>query len=122
MNDDVLEISLPADMPRAELDQLAAELAAEFEGFPQVEGTSTERTRSLTAASVLVLVKLIAEGAGAATALTTVVGKVVEIVRGRGLKGVTITRPDGTTIAIDQMEAKDLERLMKAAGATPPQP
>lgn len=122
MNDDVLEISLPADMPRAELDQLAAELTAEFESFPQVEGTSTERTRSVTAASVLVLVKLIAEGAGAATALTTVVGKVVEIVRGRGLKGVTITRPDGTTIAIDQMEAKDLERLMKAAGATPPKP
>jgi hypothetical protein len=70
-------------------------------------------------ATILLWVQIaggIVTAAGGAAAL---VERVVKLLRGKGIKGATITLPGGAILHVDSAATSDIEQLLKAATAPP---
>jgi hypothetical protein len=103
----VIAIELPKD---------AAEHLGEVEdGVRKVEGVEATSSglRSPDALTAIGWVQLGAETLSAAASAIAVVQKVVEAIRGRGVRGARL-KLEGIEVSVDSASVEDLERLVDA--------
>jgi hypothetical protein len=105
-----LAIELPDDLSEEEQNELVASLRA-IDEVEQADNLGPSRSVDLETISVGV--QLATQIGGL---IGPVVSKIIEVVRGRQIKGVTLSLPDGTTIAIDEISGKDLDQLLERKG------
>jgi hypothetical protein len=102
-----LAIELPDDLSEDEQNALVDSIRA-IDEVDQADNLGPSRSVDLETISV---------GIQLATQLGGLIGpvvtKIVEVIRGRHIKGVTVSLPDGTTLAIDEISSKDLDRLLE---------
>lgn len=89
-----------------------AEVQDEVRDFDGVAAASST-TRSFDPASAIGWVQLATESLTAAAAAVVVVQRVVEAIRGRGIRGAKL-KFDGTEISVDEASVADIERLVQA--------
>jgi hypothetical protein len=102
------KIDLPADVEAAKAQHLLAELKA----LDGVQSAGTLTTRGLDPASLGLWVQLASGIVATAAAAMPVLQKIVELVRGRGIKGAKLTFADGTTLSVDAISARALKDLL----------
>jgi len=107
-------ISLPDSTPPAKQDELEAAL----QDMPSVEGAGVSETRGIDPQAVMIWVKLAGEMIATAGAMLPVLQKVVDMIRGKGIKGAKINLPGGATLQVDEASTADIERLMRTAAGT----
>jgi hypothetical protein len=102
-----LAVELPKDLNEEEQNELVASIRA-IDEVEQADNLGPSRSVDLETISV---------GIQLATQLGGVIGpvvsKIIEVIRGRNIKGVTVSLPDGTTVAIDEISRKDLDQLLE---------
>ena len=103
---DRLALELPPDLSEAEQDELVASLQA-IDEVEQADNLGP--SRSVDLATISVGVQLATQIGGL---IAPVVNKIIEVVRGRRIKGVKLSFPDGTTVAVDDIAGKDLDQLL----------
>jgi hypothetical protein len=105
-----LAIELPEDLSEEAQDELVASLR-EIDAVEQAENLGPSRSVDLATISV---------GVQLATQIGSLVGPVVKtiigVIRGRQIKGVTLSFSDGTTVAVDEISSKDLDQLLERVG------
>jgi hypothetical protein len=104
----VFRIDLPADTPPEQ----AQTLAAEIRTLAEVENTGTLAARGLDPVSIGVWVKLAVSVVGAVKTAVPVIEKVINQIRGKGVKGAKITFADGIVVSVDEISLKDLQALL----------
>ncbi len=102
---DRLTIELPADVTQEQRDELVASLRA----LDEVTRADDLTSRSVDGATITLGVQL-------ATAMAPAVDKVVDTIRGRPIKGVKLTFPEGGSISVDEISGKDLRQLLEQLG------
>jgi hypothetical protein len=105
-----LAIELPDNLSEEEQNELVASLRA-IDEVEQADNLGPSRSVDLETISV---------GVQLATQIGGLIGpvvtKIIEVIRGRQIKGVTLSLPDGTTVAIDEISRKDLDQLLERKG------
>jgi hypothetical protein len=108
--EDIFTIELPAGVPDSHLDDLQDELK-QLDG---IADAGSEGARSIHIATIGLWVQA---AGGVLTLVSTavpVIEKIVSMIRGKGIKGATITLANGTSISVDEVSAKDLEKMLQA--------
>jgi hypothetical protein len=105
-----LAIELPPDLSDAEQELLVASLQ-DLEEVKRADNLGLSRSADLQTISVGV--ELATQIAGL---VGPVVSKIIDIIRGRRIKGVKLSLPDGKTLAVDEISSKDLDRLLAYMG------
>jgi hypothetical protein len=98
--------SLQIVFPKGTEEKAAEELAGHLARVEGVRGAGMEEHRAIDPASLTAWVSL-------AGALLPVISSIVDMVRGKRMKGVKIKVGD-KTIDVDEASAADLERLLRA--------
>ena len=107
---DRLAIELPPDLSEAEQELLVASLQ-DLDEVQRADNLGPSRGVDLQTISVGV--QLATQIGGL---LGPVVSKIIELIRGRRIKGVKLSLPDGTTLAVDEISGKDLDQLLAHMG------
>jgi hypothetical protein len=105
-----LAIELPAGVGEEARDELVASLQ-DIEEVDAAENLGPSRSVDLETISIGV--QLAAQIGGLAG---PVVKRIVGLIRGRDIKGVELSLPDGTTIAVDEISSEDLDHLLERMG------
>jgi hypothetical protein len=107
---DRFALELPSDLSDGERDELVASLR-EVDG---VERAEVLDTRSIDLATISVGVQLASQ---VQDLVAPVIEKIVNVVRGRQIKGVKIQFPGGASVAVDEISGKDLKQLLELVAA-----
>ena len=75
--------------------------------------------RGVDPASILLWVQIAGGVITATTATVALVERMVKLLRGKGIKGATITLPDGAVLQVDSASTNDIEQLLKATTGKP---
>src|SRR3954453_2095371 len=102
-----LAIELPDDLSEDEQNELVDSIRA-IDEVDQADNLGPSRSVDLETISVGI--QLASQLGGL---IGPVVTKIIAVIRGRHIKGVTVSLPDGTTLAIDEISSKDLDRLLE---------
>jgi hypothetical protein len=107
---DRLAIELPPDLSEEEQNELVTSIQA-IDDVEDAENLGPSRSVDLETISV---------GVQLATQLGGLVGpavkKIIDVIKGRSIKGVQLSFPDGTTVAVDEISGKDLDHLLAQVG------
>jgi hypothetical protein len=107
---DRLAIELPPDLSEDEQNELVASIQA----IDEVEDAENlGPSRSIDLETISVGVQLATQIGGL---VGPVVKKIVEVIKGRSIKGVKLSFADGTTVAVDEISGKDLDQLLTQIG------
>jgi hypothetical protein len=82
-------------------------------------GRFEPRGGGIDPASILLWVQIAGGIVTAAGGAAVLVERVVRLLRGKGIKGATITLADGAVLQVDSATASDIERLLKGAARKP---
>ena len=107
---DRFALELPDDLNEQERDELVASLR-DLEGVGSAEVLDA---RMVDLATISVGVQLAGQ---VQELLGPVVEKIVNVVRGRQIKGVKLVFPGGMSIAVDEISGKDLKQLLETVTA-----
>jgi hypothetical protein len=99
-------IELPANVTDDQRDDLVSSLRE----IDDVQRAEVLTSRSVDAATITLGVQLATQVGGA---IAPIVDRVIEIIRGRQIKGVELTFPGGVTISADEISGKDLKQLLE---------
>jgi hypothetical protein len=102
-------IDLPKDLSDDEQEALITSLRE----IDEVEDAELLDSRMVDLATITVGVQLATQIGSAAG---PVFEKIIGVIRGRRIKGVKISFPGGTTIAVDEISGKDLKQLLELVG------
>ena len=106
---DGFTIILPKTTNKSDL----ASIKADIQKLDTIEDVTQKELRGVD----LNTIKMIVEVIGALGTATDLIKKVVEIIRGQGVKGVKIKFPNGKEISVDEAKTiKDIERIGKMKG------
>jgi hypothetical protein len=108
---DAFTISLPDSTSPSD----QREIEAALQQVKDVEGAGISEPRAIDPVSILVWVKLAAGVITAAGAAMPVIQQVVELIRGKGIKGAKINLPGGATVEVDEASTSDIERVLHAS-------
>jgi hypothetical protein len=89
-----------------------ASLQVDIRGWDGVADTSST-TRSIDPVTATGWVQLASTSLAAAGAAVLLVQKIIDTVRGRGIRGATL-KFDGVELSVDNASVKDVERLVEA--------
>ena len=103
---DRLAIELPPDLSEDEQNEIVASVQA-LDGVEQADNLGPSRSVDLETISVGV--QLATQIGGLAG---PVVKKIIDVIKGRSIKGVKLSFADGTTVAVDEISGKDLDHLL----------
>lgn len=109
--EEIFTIELPATLSREEVETLENDLRA----VDGVDDAGSEDARSVDPLTLGVWVQLIGGLLGSLDSGASVVQKIAETIRGKGIKGAKIKFANGTTLSVDEISSKDLQKLMKDA-------
>lgn len=108
---DTFTIEFPADVSDSELESIQAQLRE----MSEVEDAGSMNARSIDAQSLMLWVQIATSAVGLISAGVPLVQRVVEMIRGKGLKGVKLMLSDGTSFSADEISAAELEKVLKAS-------
>ena len=107
---DRLAIELPPDLSEEEQNELVTSIQA-IDEVEDAENLGPSRSVDLETISV---------GVQLATQIGGLVGpvvkKIIDVIKGRSIKGVKLSLPNGTTVAVDEISGKDLDNLLAQVG------
>jgi hypothetical protein len=106
---EMFAIDLPKDLSAEEQGALVASLRE----IDDVEEAKVLDSRIVDLATITVGVQLATQ---IGSAVGPVIEKVIGVIRGRRIKGVKISFPDGMTIAVDEISGKELKQLLELVG------
>jgi hypothetical protein len=104
---DVLEIEFPQGVSEDDVTGLEEALRE----LDEVQDAGPTATRAIDPVSIGLWLTVAADAVGLASAL----GKVLALIRGRGIEGARLKLADGTEISVDRASVADIERLLAAA-------
>ena len=107
--EDTFTIEFPKTVSDSELEALQTELKQ----TSQVEDAGSMGARGVDPQMIWLWVKVLSGVLGVVSTGVPIIQKIIEMIRGKGIKGAKITLADGTTISVDDTSAKDLENLLK---------
>ena len=106
-------IEFPPDVPESDV----ANIENELKNVAGVEDAGSMGARSIDPISLTLWVSVATGVVGFAKNAIPLVQSVIEMIRGKGIKGAKITLSNGTSFSADEISAKDLENLVKASNA-----
>lgn len=109
--DDIFVIEFPSTLPRSEVEALEKE----FLNMNGVADAGLDDVRSVDVVTAGVWVKLVADALGAVSAGVPIIQQISQMIHGKGIKGAKINFANGTTVSIDEISTKDLEKLLIVA-------
>jgi hypothetical protein len=98
------------DLPRDLSEQEQEELAAALRELDEVERADVLGARSIDLETISIGVQL---GTQIGSLAAPVFEKIIGLIRGRRIKGVKITFPNGTSLEVDEASGKDLKQLLE---------
>lgn len=107
---DVVTILFPENPSPETLKGLQAELV----DLAEVAEAGPATTRSVGAAELVMWVGFAADALGVAAVAAAALGKIIERVRGKKIKGAVIELPNGVKISIDSASADEVLTLVSA--------
>lgn len=111
---DTFTIEFPAEVSDAELDSIRDEIRK----IGQVEDADSMAALSIDAQSIMLWVQVASGVMGVLGAGVPLLTSIVGMIRGKGLKNVTVKLPDGTSFTADNASTQDIEKLLKASKAS----
>ncbi len=117
--DDVLTIELPNTLSKTEVKGLRDEIRQ----LNEVVDADSQIARGVDAVTLGIWIQLATDIFGAVGSGMPIVQKIVELVRGKGIKGAKIVLANGGSVSVDEISVKDLERIIRASaeqGGTKP--
>jgi hypothetical protein len=109
------EIEFPPDTSSATAEGVAGEVAGLGE---DVAGAGTRVSKGPVTDTILAWVQIAEPATAAVSAVAALVGKVVNLIRRKGLTGVAITLPGGAKVEADHASVEGIERLVQIAAAS----
>jgi hypothetical protein len=110
-----MEDAFTIEFPRTVSDRELEALQAEIKQVSEVEDAGSMGARGVDPQMIMLWVQVISGVLGVVSTGVPIIQKIIEMIRGKGIKGAKITLANGTTISVDDISAKDLESLFKAA-------
>jgi hypothetical protein len=109
--EDLITIELPSTTPEEDLKALKDQI----QKMGDVEDTGSLGERSIDPVTLGLWIQLATGALGVVSTGVPIIQKIVEMIRGKGIKGVKLTLANGTTVSVDDASAKDLEKLIRVA-------
>ena len=109
---DLFQIVLPKNTSNKDIEALQSDLKA----LDAVADTDSAAPRGLDPSSILIAIQLVSGALCAVTAAVSLMQKVIEVVRGKGISGAVIKLPNGFEISVDKATASEIERLLSTVG------
>jgi hypothetical protein len=106
----LFHITLPQTVSEMDVDAIQSKVRA----LDVITDTGCMATRSLDPSSVMVWVQLVSGTLSLLGTAVTLIQKVIEIIRGKGISGATIKLPNGAEISVDNATASDIEKCLRA--------
>lgn len=104
-----LNFKLPKDLN----EQVVNELRNELRDIDEVEEVGSGNARAIDPASIMVWVTLIGTVVNNIDKAIPVFTKIKRLFQNKGIKGVKISKPDGTVISIDDTSAEDIVKILQ---------
>ena len=101
-------------LPEGTNPQIAEGISGEIRGLEGVVNAGTTADRALDVAALAVWLTFSGDAMGLANTAFELVQRIVGVIRGRGIQGVTIELPNGAKIAVDHASAADIQKLVDA--------
>ena len=108
---DLFSVNLPKNTPKDQA-KLIQKTLKEIQG---VKDAGSDDARGIDPARVMLWVQTSSGLLGAAGTGASIVKKVAETIRGKGISGASIELPGGVKISVDNASASDIERIISAA-------
>lgn len=108
---DVFKVVLPTGISKDEIVSLEAEL----NDIDVVEDAGRASSRAFDAASATLSIRVEGGMLDLVGTAVPLLNKVLDTIRGRGIKGARITMPNGTTVEADEISVRGLEALVRVA-------
>jgi hypothetical protein len=106
-------IEFPPDVQESEV----ANIENELKSVAGVEDAGSMGARSIDVQTLALWVSVATGVVGFAKTAMPLIQSVIEMIRGKGIKGAKITLANGTSFSADEISLKDLENLVKASNA-----
>ena len=110
---DTFTIEFPPDVQESDV----ANIENEVKNVAGVEDAGSMAARSIEVQTLGLWVSAASGIIGLASTGIPLIKTVIEMIRGKGIKGAKITLANGTSFSADEISLKDLENLMKASNA-----
>ena len=110
---DLLNITLPKG---ASADDVQA-LESALKSIQDVQTTGRVTPRGVDPGEVMMWIKVGSGLLSLASTAVPVVKRVVDAIRGKGLKGVKLELPGGAKLEIDSASVEEIDKLVKKVGA-----
>ena len=104
-----VNFKLPKDLNPDDVDEIKNEL----KGMEEVQDAGPGDARFIDAESIMVWVTLLSTVVVNIDKAIPVFAKIKGLFQKKGIKGVKISKPDGTTITIDNVSAEEIVKLLK---------
>jgi hypothetical protein len=104
-----VNFTLPESLNEQDVDDIRNEL----KGIDEVEDAGSGDARFIDAASIMVWVTLFSSVVVSIDKAIPVFEKIKGLFQKKGIKGVKISKPDGTTISVDDASAEEIVKLLK---------
>lgn len=108
--EDLFSIELPKTVSDIELEALEGEIKQ----LNDIADAGVEDTRSIDPATLGIWIQLATGVLGVVGTALPIIRQIIEMIRGKGIKGAKIILDENTTISVDEVSAKDLESVLKA--------
>lgn len=101
-------------LPQGTEEGTALDLSAELRRLEGVSGSGTTASRGLEIAALAVWLTVSSDAVGLANSAFELVQKIVDLVKGKGIQGVSIELPNGAKISVDRASAADIQKIVGA--------
>jgi hypothetical protein len=101
-------------LPEGVEPKLVQELANDLRSDERVLDAGTNAERGLELAVLAVWLTFSGEALGLVNTAFELVQRISELVKGKGIQGVTIELPNGATIAVDHASVADVKELVQS--------
>ena len=108
---DTFQIEFPSNMQERDVTTIENEIKQ----VAGVEDAGSMTTRSIDVQTLGLWVSAASGVLGLASTGIPLIKTVIEMIRGKGIKGAKITLANGTSFSADEISMKDLETLMKSS-------
>jgi hypothetical protein len=107
--EDILTLELPDTLSNTEVKALRDEIKQ----LSGIEDAGSRVTRSVDLVALGVWFTFASGVFETASTGIPIIQKIIEMVRGKGIKNAVLTLPDGTKLSVDEISVRDLERIIQ---------
>jgi len=115
MQDQITEDLITIELPKTASKEDLKAIRSELEDMAEIEDIGSLTDRSIDPSTLGLWIQVATGIVGVASSTMPLIQKLMEIVRGKAIKGAKITLANGTVVSIDEASVKDVEKLILAA-------